>query len=87
MPSTPRSRSIDRKGLIGYYKMAAGVHCIGQLETVAVPTNLAGAAVAALVVVSGQTMGWATPLLILPLMLMIYVFYRTWVQRLSEAVR
>ena len=44
---------------------------------------LVGAVIAGLMVVSGQTMGWATPLLILPLMFMVYTFYRACVQRLA----
>jgi hypothetical protein len=66
---------IDNKPLLGVWK---------QCYMWSFPYYLAGAVIAALIVVSGQTMGWAMPLLILPLMFMIYAFYRTWVQKLSQ---
>jgi hypothetical protein len=49
------------------------------------PYYLAGAVIAGLMVVSGQSMGWAMPLLMLPMMLMIYTFYRAFVQRIEAA--
>jgi hypothetical protein len=51
------------------------------------PYYLVGAAIAAAIVFCGRTAGWAVPLLILPLMWMIYFFYRTCVQRLAPTTR
>jgi len=51
------------------------------------PYYLAGALIAGLIVICGHTMGWATPLFLLPMMLMVYVFYRTCVQRLVHTAR
>jgi hypothetical protein len=51
------------------------------------PYYLVGAVIAGLIVICGHTMGWATPLFILPMMLMVYAFYRTCVQRLVHTAR
>jgi len=51
------------------------------------PYYLAGAVVACLVVTCGETAGWAAPMLILPVMYMIYKFYRICVERLGPAFR
>jgi hypothetical protein len=48
------------------------------------PYYLVGAVIAGLIVACGQTMGWAMPLCILPLMFMVYTFYRTCVSRLAH---
>lgn len=48
------------------------------------PYYLAGAAIAGLVVVSSRSVGWATSLLILPIMYLVYVFYGMCVERLGE---
>jgi hypothetical protein len=47
------------------------------------PYYLVGAAMAGIIVYYGRTAGWVMPLGILPLMWMIYFFYRTWVQRVT----
>ena len=47
------------------------------------PYYLAGAAIAALVVETNRELGWAMSLLILPLMYLVYVFYRIGVGRLG----
>jgi hypothetical protein len=47
------------------------------------PYYLAGAAIAALVVETNRELGWAMSLLILPLMYLVYVFYRICVGRLG----
>jgi hypothetical protein len=49
------------------------------------PYYLAGAAVAGLLVVSSRNVGWATSLLILPIMYLVYVFYSMCVERLGES--
>jgi len=51
------------------------------------PYYLAGAAIAAAIVFSGQQAGWVVPLLMLPLMWMIYLFYGTCVHRLAQPAR
>ena len=51
------------------------------------PYYLVGAIIAGLVVACGHTMGWAMPLMILPLMLMVHLFYRTCVHRLVPTAR
>jgi len=48
------------------------------------PYYLVGAAIAASIVFCGRTSGWAVPLLIMPLMWMIFLFYRTCIQRLAQ---
>jgi hypothetical protein len=47
------------------------------------PYYLIGAAVAGLVNVSGRHVGWETSLLILPIMYLIYLHYRLFVERYS----
>jgi hypothetical protein len=47
------------------------------------PYYLAGAAIAGLAVETDRTLGWAMSLLILPLMYLVYVFYRICVSRLG----
>ena len=69
---------VESKPLIGVWK---------QCYLWSFPYYLAGAVIAGLVVFSGQTMGWAMALFILPLMYMIYTFYRGCVQRLEHATR
>jgi hypothetical protein len=49
------------------------------------PYYLAGAAVAGLLMVSSRNVGWATSLLILPIMYLVYVFYSMCVERLGES--
>ena len=49
------------------------------------PYYLAGAAVAGLLVASSRSVGWATSLLILPIMYLVYVFYGMCVERLGES--
>jgi hypothetical protein len=49
------------------------------------PYYLAGAAIAALAVSAGQSLGWATSLVVLPVMLLIHVFYRMCVERLVRS--
>ena len=51
------------------------------------PYYAAGAIISGFIVSCGQTLGWAAPLLILPLMFMVYAFYRICVERFSHAVR
>jgi hypothetical protein len=51
------------------------------------PYYLVGAMIAGLVVFCSQTIGWALPLLFLPLMFMVHAFYRACVQRLVQAAR
>jgi hypothetical protein len=51
------------------------------------PYYLAGAAIAGVIVYYGRSAGWVMPLCLLPLMWMIYTFYRTWVHRLTEEVK
>jgi hypothetical protein len=58
-----------------------------QCYLYAFPYYLAGAVIAGLIVVCGQTMGWATPLLILPAMYMVYTFYRICLDRVVEPAR
>jgi hypothetical protein len=48
------------------------------------PYYLAGAAVAGRVMVSSRNVGWASSLLILPIMYLVYVFYGMCVERLGE---
>jgi hypothetical protein len=50
------------------------------------PYYLAGSAIAALTVEAGRTEGWRMSLLILPAMYLLYLFYRTCVQRMAPAV-
>ena len=45
------------------------------------PYYLVGAAISALIVTSGMTAGWVMPLAIMPVMWMVYVFYRACAQR------
>ena len=47
------------------------------------PYYLAGAAIAALAVETDRALGWVMSLLILPLMYLVYVFYRICVERLA----
>ena len=49
------------------------------------PYYLAGAAIAGLAVETNRSLGWATSLLVLPLMYLVYVFYRLCVGRLTRA--
>jgi hypothetical protein len=51
------------------------------------PYYLVGAAIAAAIVFCGRTNGWAVPLLIMPLMWMVFLFYRTCIQRLAQPAR
>jgi len=51
------------------------------------PYYLVGAVIAGLVVVCGQSMGWAVAMLILPVMYMVYTFYRICLDRLVPATR
>ena len=48
------------------------------------PYYLAGAAIAGLVVTTGQTVGWAMSLLILPIMYLVYVFYGMFVEHFGD---
>jgi hypothetical protein len=48
------------------------------------PYYLAGAAIACAITISGRTVGWKPSLLILPLMYMIYSFYRLYLLQLAE---
>jgi hypothetical protein len=48
------------------------------------PYYLVGAAIAGLIVLCATAMGWAIPLLILPLMFMVHIFYRTYVARVAH---
>jgi hypothetical protein len=48
------------------------------------PYYLVGAAIAAAIVFCGRTEGWAVPLLIMPLMWMVFIFYRTCTERLAQ---
>jgi hypothetical protein len=66
---------VERKPLIGVWQ---------QCYLWSFPYYLIGATVAALVVFTSRTVGWATSLLILPLMYLVYLFYRTCVERISE---
>jgi len=50
------------------------------------PYYLAGAAIAGLAVETDRALGWAMSLLILPLMYLVYVFYRICVTRLGGSV-
>jgi hypothetical protein len=65
---------VESKRLVGVWK---------QCYLWSFPYYLAGAIVAAVIVYCGRTAGWATPLGILPLMWMIHLFYRNWLQRLA----
>jgi MASE9 len=47
------------------------------------PYYLVGAGIAALVVEAGRTMGWATAMLVLPVMYLVYVFYRLCVEKMA----
>jgi membrane protein YdbS with pleckstrin-like domain len=51
------------------------------------PYYLVGAVIAGLVVVCGQSMGWAVAMLILPVMYMVYTFYRICLDRLVPTTR
>ena len=48
------------------------------------PYYLIGASIAGLVVLCVNSMGLAVPLLVLPLMLMVHVFYRAYVARVAS---
>jgi hypothetical protein len=48
------------------------------------PYYLAGAAIAVAITVSGQTAGWKTPLLMLPVMYLIYSYYRLYLFQVSQ---
>jgi len=50
------------------------------------PYYLAGAAIAGLVVTTNRAAGWAVSLSILPLMCLVYVFYRICVARIAPSV-
>jgi hypothetical protein len=51
------------------------------------PYYVAGAIIAGLIVTCSQSLGWAAPLLMLPMMFMVYAFYRTCVQHLAPTTR
>ena len=51
------------------------------------PYYLVGAAIAAAIVFCGRTSGWAVPLLLMPLMWMVFIFYRTCTDRLAQPAR
>jgi hypothetical protein len=51
------------------------------------PYYLAGSALAALVVETGRTQGWAMSLVILPLMYLLYLFYKACVHHIAGTVR
>ena len=48
------------------------------------PYYLVGATIAGMIVSSSQSMGWTKSLLILPLMYLVFVFYRTFVERMGR---
>jgi len=48
------------------------------------PYYLAGAAISGLIAVSSRSVGWKVPLLMLPLMYLIYTYYRTFVARAPQ---
>lgn len=48
------------------------------------PYYLVGAAIAGAIALSSQTFGWKTPLLILPLMYMIYSYYRLYLLQVTD---
>jgi len=54
-----------------------------QCYLLAFPYYLLGGAVAALVAASGQELGWQLPLLILPVMGLVYLFYRFYLARMA----
>jgi hypothetical protein len=66
---------VDNKPLLGVWK---------QCYLWSFPYYLVGAALAAIIVYCGRATGWAMPLCILPLMWMIYTFYRTCVHRFAS---
>ena len=47
------------------------------------PYYLVGSAIAGLVTVSGRAMGWEAALLVLPLMYLVYTFYRLYLRRVA----
>jgi len=69
---------IDSKPLLDVWK---------QCYLWSFPYYLAGAVVACLVVACGESAGWAPSMLILPVMFMIYRFYRICVERMGPAFR
>src|SRR6267142_2719535 len=48
------------------------------------PYYLAGAAISGLIAVSSRSVGWKVPLLMLPLMYLIYSYYRTFMARVPQ---
>ena len=48
------------------------------------PYYLVGSAIAGLVTVSSRTVGWEVSLLLLPIMYLVFVFYRLYVERFSQ---
>jgi hypothetical protein len=56
----------------------------GQCYLWTFPYYLVGSAIAGLVTVSSRSMGWEASLLVLPLMYLVYTFYRLYVDRMSS---
>jgi len=48
------------------------------------PYYLVGSAIAGLVTVSSRTVGWEVSLLLLPIMYLVFVFYRLYVERFAQ---
>jgi hypothetical protein len=66
---------VERKPLMGVWQ---------QCYLWTFPYYLVGASIAALVVFTSRSVGWAMSLLVLPLMYLVYLFYRMCVERLGE---
>jgi hypothetical protein len=47
------------------------------------PYYLVGSAIAGIVTVSSRTIGWEASLLVLPLMYLVYTFYRLYLERVA----
>ena len=61
------------------------LHVWRQCHLWSFPYYAVGALIASLVVASTRTVGWLTSLLILPLMYLVYVFYRNCVEHLTQS--
>ena len=71
-------------GVLSLVQVKPMFHVWRQCYLWSFPYYLVGAGIAGLVVVTDRSMGWAMSLLILPLMYLVYVFYKMCVERMVQ---